>query len=508
MSTMLTEKVPSGIDILDQAWDGLFRGAAYLLYGSARSGRDLVALQLARTAVAGGEPCVLISPRRPRDLSLQAATIGFDVEDAVERGNLRLLRVPANLMGDADDATIATALEELARMMQRHRPERLVIDDFTPFLRFRSFEHLRHAIIQFLDAIGETDATTVLAVGEPANTRSEEIVAFLRGQTAGSIHLTVDEGGESPTARRFALQPTLGSLDADRDLAWDLRRLVEPATAASRGDSAGATPPAASNQREEWRTEAAANDGNGGTFVADEPFVELSFPTTAAPDTDDAPIHFFDPQEPHGEVAPADDPFALVGSPESIFDIGHYIEGAVADEAPPRPAPLAPQGEPRKRQPVPAAEPGREAPRATFPEPIEAPADLRAAVDRSAFCAAFDTASRELAVTGERFLALALRIDPSHPAAEHFGDVVAAIRETTTGADTLLADASRGRLALVLPGRAESEAQAVFTHLKKTLRDRRLPAAEALRALAAAVVPNGHPFTSGDAFLTYVFNER
>jgi KaiC/GvpD/RAD55 family RecA-like ATPase len=230
---MLSDTVLSGIDALDQAWDGLRRGAAYLLYGQARSGRELLLLHLTRTGLTCDERCVLVSGRGAHDLAEQAASIGFDLEEGARRGGVRILRVPALLADGAGDEAIERALRDLAALIREEAPDRLLIEDFTPFVRFRQFPRFRRAVLEFLAALAETQAVTVLALGEPANTQSREIVAFLRGQTAGALHLTLDPEGPQPTARRLRLRPPPESTEPERSVAWDLGRLKRSGLAAA-----------------------------------------------------------------------------------------------------------------------------------------------------------------------------------------------------------------------------------------------------------------------------------
>ncbi|HCR49663.1 MAG TPA: KaiC 1, partial [Bacteroidetes bacterium] len=61
-------KIITGINVIDEAWGGLYRGGSYLLYGQAWTGRSLMNLQFAFTGVKQKERCLYIFPERPRDL--------------------------------------------------------------------------------------------------------------------------------------------------------------------------------------------------------------------------------------------------------------------------------------------------------------------------------------------------------------------------------------------------------------------------------------------------------
>jgi len=533
---MLTAKVPSGIDALDDVWEGLFRGSGYLLYGRAQTGRDLLTLQMARVAVEAYEPVVLVSPRTPRDLARQADTIGFDLEAACRRGRLRLLRVPPPLVQGDDDEAIDAALRDLARIAGEQRSARLIIEDFTPFVRFRQFARLRESIVRFLEAVAKSDTTTILGLGEPASAQSAEIVAFLRGQLAGSIHLAADTQSPAPTARRLTLQPRLGSLQVDQQVAWDLIRLREPLS--SKPEKGGIN-----NSQDDGTASRAPEypvngDGRPGAD-ADQSIIELSIPT--APVTEnreiepvpesgtgrtevrsDAPIRFFAPTDPYGPAPEVEDPFAAVGIRGSFLERGHYLEGrfdepAAETESASNTGPLS--GESHHTEESPRA---KELSSANGPLAVPLRREISDAGPKGAtvapvfppdqhsdFEAAFNAALTRHQTNDEPFLAIALRAGPTPEGALHFPAVVDALRRSLREEDVLFGDLSRGRAAVLLPGRNKSAAQPLFSEVKGQLRAAEQAAAEhSMRSLSAAVVPDGRPFTAGQAFLRFVLDSE
>ena len=103
----------SGIDVIDNAWGGLYRGGSYLIYGRAASGRGLLTLMFTRTGAALQEPTLFISADRQKDLMIQAASLGFNLREAYENGIVRLMRVPPlmNLQEMGDDAVAKAVLD-------------------------------------------------------------------------------------------------------------------------------------------------------------------------------------------------------------------------------------------------------------------------------------------------------------------------------------------------------------------------------------------------------------
>ncbi len=218
----------SGIDVIDDAWGGLYRGGSYLVYGRAASGRGLLTLMFARTGAAFSEPTLLVSPDRQKDLMIQAASIGFNLREAHDSGIVRLLRVPPlmNLQNMGDDG-VSKALWDLVTLIRRHRPTRLIMNDFMPFVAFRSFDRFRNEFIQFLEQIDSLDTTTLLVMPEPANPQSSRVIEFMASQMTGSIHIELAEDSPTTTKRRISLIPHIGHIKRQVVDYWDLEDLIQ-----------------------------------------------------------------------------------------------------------------------------------------------------------------------------------------------------------------------------------------------------------------------------------------
>ena len=222
-------KVQTGIRVLDRAWNGLYRGGAYLLYGRARSGRHQLALQFVRTGVEQDERCLLISPSRPKDLMIHASALGFNLRQAYERGRVKLMRIPPTLDPQTlGDDGLARAMNDLVGLTRQHQPDRLVIDDFTKFVQFQTFERFGGAFLRMLEAFDELDTTLVLGMGEPGNAHSQQILRFMQNQMTGSLHVTTLPGEDSEsTQRRLHLMPNIGHLEGEVREVWDLAEILQ-----------------------------------------------------------------------------------------------------------------------------------------------------------------------------------------------------------------------------------------------------------------------------------------
>jgi KaiC/GvpD/RAD55 family RecA-like ATPase len=241
--------LPSGIDPIDEEWGGLYRGGAYLAFGRAATGRGLLTLRYAHTGVQGGERCLFIASDRPKDLVIQAASIGFDLKQAQQDGLIRLMRIPPMMNPQAmGDDSVAKALWDLVTIIRKQRPDRLVINDFMPFVMFRSFDRFRMEFIRMLEQIDSLDTTVVGALPEPANPQSRRVIDFMAGQMTGAVHIESADEELSSTERRLTLIPHIGQIKRQVVRHWDLAEIVmtpgqvAPITEESRPSQPVATP--------------------------------------------------------------------------------------------------------------------------------------------------------------------------------------------------------------------------------------------------------------------------
>lgn len=494
---MFTARAKTGIDLLDQSWEGLSRAAAYLFYGPAPTGRILLVLQVVRAGADAAEKTILVSGKEPQELASQSRSIDFDLEGAARQGHVRLLRLPDSLLSGGTDETIEKGLRDLAGLIRREQPARVVIEDFTPFVRFSRFEKLQPALEKFFQDVAAVGSTLVLALGEPANARSEQIVSFLRTLTEGSIHLAMDSNVPAGTARRLTLQPTLGSGSHEREFAWDLAHLKNPKPH---------TP--------DVGFPVSNGDGQVDTLEG-EPNIEVrpTPPEIMPPPSADAPpadIRFFDPKNPLGPAPHVRDPFGETDDDDSTFERAHYVEGSHVHPPAPRSSGAAPEpvSEPQAESLPPSFTPDPPAP----PEPImEEPPQFVPIVepektDRELFAEVFDQSLSDFRGTQAPFLALALRL-PSDAPSEAVAVLERLLRATIDSAVTLYADQSSMRLAILLPNRGKEASAELFGTMKQHLQiSHPQIASTVLPKLAAVVVPNGHPFETGSAFLEYVFD--
>ena len=227
MTSPIVSRIPSGINEIDQLWSGLYRGGTYLVYGRTADGRSLLPLMYAHEGCKRNEKCLLVATDRPRSLVIHSSLIGFDIKEANRNDLLKLVRFPtlSESRGISDDVR-ADTLAQLVELVKENLPTRLIINDLTPFVQFESFDRFRSEMVSLLDNLDDLNVTSVIALPEPANVHSERVVAYLKSQVVGSIHVqrNVNRDTESFT---LSLIPNVGHITKEFTVDWQLEKVVD-----------------------------------------------------------------------------------------------------------------------------------------------------------------------------------------------------------------------------------------------------------------------------------------
>jgi archaellum biogenesis ATPase FlaH len=469
----------SGIDVVDGAWGGLYRGGSYLVYGRAASGRGLLTLTFAHTGAQLGEPVLFVSPDRHKDLMIQAASIGFNLRESYENGIVRLMRVPPlmNLQNMGDDG-VAGALWDLVNLIRQHRPTRLIMNDFMPFVAFRSFDRFRNEFIQFLEQIDSLETTMMLVMPEPANQQSKRVIEFMASQMTGSMHIELADDNPTTTKRRITLIPHIGHIKRQVVDYWDLEDLIQTA---NQPQSAKQSPVSAPSRPSPEDTLPAWSD-ESSTDLSHAP--DSWTPDPSAPST-----------VPGSTPTTVPSPFA---QPPSPFAPPSQSAPMPPAQAPPRyqaPPPVQPQ--PPVHQAPPPAVPDGETEHSYS--------------DRSAFTRRLQGYFAARSTGADPFLLLALRMDrPEKKTARpfDFDFLMDLVREELRRGDDMLVDAESERLIVLLGNSRSEQAQRFFARLKDRLRkESPVQADHLLHAVSAIVVPDGTPFDTAEEFLNYALDE-
>lgn len=499
-------KLLTGIAPIDEAWGGFYRGGSYLVYGRAASGRDLITLRFLQTGAEQGESGLLISPARPKDLMIQSASIGFNLRQAYEQGTVRLMRISPVLNQPADDdAGVLKALRDLVAVIRQHRPQRLIVNDFMPFVAFQSFDQLRTAFVEMLEQTDVLDMTMVLVMPQPANTQSSRVIEFMSSQMTGSIHVEMDAEQPESTERRLIMLPNIGHLQRQTSEAWDLRDVVEDGPA--RGHTGG--------RRLHPAVEESVEESPAVPSEVAPPAVPLESPSQGA-----RPGSFSPAATSRVATHPTGDYPAIPLGKARHSPAAHGTAAVHATRlgqpvsAPPQPPASLPlhrrPAAPFADEPAPHAVPAGSYLTTRLAEPARTvPTPPTLSGTREEFAARLQPYFEQRESGEAPFLLVAMRMEPqARQSPFDFETVSDVVTDTMRPQDDVYIDAEAERLVVVLNDTRSEDQQPFFAALKQRLRDQVPQQAETLlQAVSAFVVPDGQPFSSANDFLRYVLDQ-
>ncbi|HMB90779.1 MAG TPA: ATPase domain-containing protein [Rhodothermales bacterium] len=186
----------SGINVIDEDWGGLDQGRFYLVHGRSATVCTQIALRFVRAGMAADESLLYISSGPLQDVMKQVNAAGINLRAAYDAGRANLLRfaLPDTLLQQGDKG-LATALRDLAAMIEQHRPERVVINDFAPFVAFASPEHLRETFKAMQATIAPLRATVLLVLSESEMPNAPGTVEVLQELVTGAIQVAQPDVG-------------------------------------------------------------------------------------------------------------------------------------------------------------------------------------------------------------------------------------------------------------------------------------------------------------------------
>ncbi|MEE9449136.1 MAG: ATPase domain-containing protein [Ignavibacteriaceae bacterium] len=184
--------VPSGIPLVDQAWGGFYRGGSYLLVGARKSGRTILALQYAMECAMRNEVCLYFTSVRPKDLLINAASIDFDMQHYMNENFAIVVKVtpPTNIdLAENADDYLVEYIKDIADVVKKYQPSRIVFDELTPFIGFRNLDLLNKTFGETSEVVEDMGVTSLYVVGEAAANASRKVVNVLKSYSTGIINL-------------------------------------------------------------------------------------------------------------------------------------------------------------------------------------------------------------------------------------------------------------------------------------------------------------------------------
>lgn len=464
-------KITSGVDVVDRAWGGLFRGGSYLVYGRVSNGRGLLALAFEQAGVAMGERSMLVSNTREKDLQIQSTAIGFNVARANDEQLFKHVRT--NELSTNNPSDSSARIKHLIRLILDFKPARLVVNDLVSLINVGqelSLGDFRRHFVQLLEEIEPIDTTAVFTLPDPGNDSARKLAEFIMSRCAGAIHVGARD--RDSEGYKLTLLPQIGHVTRRTVVPWPLHDVV------SRFEDIEQSYRALLQQRAD-----ATYRLNAGHSIGDGPHGDDDIELTAKMIRPETTRTYVETNTDTVEAATIDDLATGLTMTESF---AHPPEGSQATGAD------ADQGTATRTT-------------TTLKRSIS---DFQ---NREIFHNVLENEFHKLKELGGNFLLVAMRVDPSREPVRPFDFefLAGVVLETLRDKDEAFVDLTKERVVLLFPDSNADDSQEFFSRVRERLRrDAPQQASHLLNLVSAIVVPNGNPFNGAERFLNYVLDSN
>jgi len=202
--------LPTGISLVDKAWGGFYLGACYCLIGPHKSGKSMLGLHYARECARQKQVCLYFTSRKPKDLLIQAATIDFDIQAFISQNLIIIIKISTPAITDDlnfHDEHLAQQWADIMQVVHNQKPDKIVFDDFSPFLSFFDHDILKEVFKNSMEVIENRMITSLFIFSDPANQFSEKLVDTVVNESNGVIYI---ESEENSNQGEITITPIIG----------------------------------------------------------------------------------------------------------------------------------------------------------------------------------------------------------------------------------------------------------------------------------------------------------
>lgn len=190
-----SDRVISGIDLIDYSAGGLLAHKVYLVKGGVGVGKSIMGLQFLTRGLEHQEPGILITDQKPENVIAQARSIGFPIEDAIKRNQLSILNPSGRYFELVESpADVQAIVEELSEYVRSIGARRLVVDPIYTLINTQYSSHFALMVTQsLLNALEDLPTTTFLVAGDEDNAELNPIIRMLEQNVHGVISMNADQ---------------------------------------------------------------------------------------------------------------------------------------------------------------------------------------------------------------------------------------------------------------------------------------------------------------------------
>lgn len=193
-------KIKTGFSFFDQKWGGAYPGGNYFIFGSKKTGKTILALNIIENLVQANFSTLFLTSERKKSLEIQASSVYFDIEEATQNGTLKVEK----LSEDIED------LENIKNLIRDNNPSVLVIDEIID----DKLKTLRENYIDFIEFLEESEITSFFLASVPTDDYTKMFVRKIAKNSTAIIQLQ-----KNATKRNYSgsviIKPNIGHFEGE-----------------------------------------------------------------------------------------------------------------------------------------------------------------------------------------------------------------------------------------------------------------------------------------------------
>lgn len=200
-------KILTGFSFLDQKWNGVYPGGNYFIYGSNKSGKTILALNIIEHLLNNNHSILFITSERRKSLEIQASSVYFDINEATTQGALRVERVREEI----------DTIEKIKQIISDKNPSVLFIDEIID----KKLKVINDSYITFLEFLEDLEITSYFIASTPIEEKVKNFVKQIARNSTAIIQLQ-KTSNKMNYAGVISLKPNIGHFEGEFETTYKI----------------------------------------------------------------------------------------------------------------------------------------------------------------------------------------------------------------------------------------------------------------------------------------------
>ncbi|MEE9431248.1 MAG: ATPase domain-containing protein [Melioribacteraceae bacterium] len=206
-------KILTGFNFLDKNWGGVYPGGNYVIIGPKRSGKTLLMLKMIEHLATSNYSCLLLTPKRKKNLEIQASSLYFDLDEFTASGLITVEKINEKFSN----------FESIKEIVETTKPSIIFFDEITTVLDYSNAKELSVKYQKFVEYLEESDVTSIFSTSMPKVNNIKYIIQTIAKNSVGIVQLK-----SSSTSQNYLgsiiIKPNIGHIEGEFETTYK----VEP----------------------------------------------------------------------------------------------------------------------------------------------------------------------------------------------------------------------------------------------------------------------------------------